>query len=93
MCSGQPWGGGIVLGEVRGRPAVVIFEAMLLVVLQVNGKPKNMVICSLAKNEMCSVRQMFEEEQLPWLMGSLTHHPALRAFACHSEASGYKSMA
>lgn len=44
MCSGQPWGGGIVLGEVRGRPAVVIFEAMLLVVLQVNGKPKNMVI-------------------------------------------------
>ena len=77
MCSGQPWGGGIVLGEVRGRPAVVIFEAMLLVVLQVNGKPKNMVICGLAKTEMCSVRQMFEEEQLPWLMGSLTHHPAL----------------
>lgn len=77
MCSGQPWEGGIVLGEVRGRPAVVIFEAMLLVVLQVNGKPKNMVICGLAKTEMCSVRQMFEEEQLPWLMGSLTHHPAL----------------
>ena len=37
-----------------------------------------MVICGLAKTETCSVRQMFEEEQLPWLMGSLSHHPALR---------------
>lgn len=77
MRLGQPWGGGIVLGEVCDRAALVIFEAILLVVLQVNGKPKNMVICGLAKTEMCSVRQMFEEEQLPWLMGRLTHHPAL----------------
>ena len=40
------------MGEVRGRPAVMIFEAILLGVLQVSGKPKNMVTCRLAKTEM-----------------------------------------
>lgn len=91
MCSGRPWGGGIVLGEVRGRPAVMIFEAILLVVLQVSGKPKNMVICGLAKTEMwgrCLRKSSFLGSWEASLIIQLSN-----ACACHSEPSGYKSMA